>query len=135
MAYMAYIILTIEYTLKWNNITGVNSLGSVGQFFPFIISIFNLLRVFASIYKETKRKMKVDKDVERNCAGLMSDGVELVKTGQAPELTFSNDLGRDGGKEGVEVRERGSVSSDEVGGNGLENTQVEGGRRRSWMNP
>jgi hypothetical protein len=140
MAYMAYIILTIEYTLKWNNITSVNSLGSVGQFFPFIISIFNLLRVFASIYKETKRKMKVDKDVERNCAGLMSDGVELVKTGQAPELTFSNDLGRDGGKEGVEVRERGrrsggSGSSDGVGGNGLENTQVEKGRRRSWMNP
>lgn len=84
--------------------------------------------------------MKVDKDVERNCAGLMSDGVELVKTGQAPELTFSNDLGRGGGKEGVEVRERerrsgGSGSSDGVAGNGLEITQVEEGRRRSWMNP
>jgi len=75
MAYMAYVILTIEYTPKWNMITGVNSLDSVGQAFPFIISILNLLRVFASIFKETKRKMKshMGRDVERN-SGTANNG-------------------------------------------------------------
>jgi hypothetical protein len=43
------------------------------------------------------------------------------------------------GKRGLRLgrgrRSGGSGSSDGVGGNGLENTQVEEGRRRSWMNP
>jgi hypothetical protein len=139
MLYMTYIICTIEYTLKWNNVTGVNNLGSVGQFFPFIISILNLLRVFGSIYSETKNKMRgekdMDGDVERNSG---NGSMELVRTAHAaPELRFSKDAG--GSKEveiegpgRAETRQRRSENSTVDGRDGNEIMTVEEERRRSW---
>ncbi|KAF8472883.1 hypothetical protein BDZ91DRAFT_760323 [Kalaharituber pfeilii] len=40
------IILAIELTIRWNFITGVNSLGSVGQLIPFLVGVGNLFSVW-----------------------------------------------------------------------------------------
>lgn len=110
MLYMGYRITTIELTLKWNHMTGINSLGSVGQIFPFIISILNLLRVLVSIFEETKRKMRGVVDVE----------------GNSVELIFANHPGDDKSQTEVSQRQRRSQNSFTDGEN-----EISEARRRS----
>ncbi|EHK21326.1 uncharacterized protein TRIVIDRAFT_152715 [Trichoderma virens Gv29-8] len=44
-------IVYVEMALKWNNISGVHSLATPGQFMPFFISIAQLLSVFYGVGK------------------------------------------------------------------------------------
>lgn len=44
-------IVYVEMALKWNNISGVHSLVTPGQFMPFFISLAQLLSVFYGVAK------------------------------------------------------------------------------------
>ncbi|KAL7801308.1 hypothetical protein V8C44DRAFT_353719 [Trichoderma aethiopicum] len=56
-------IVYVEMALKWNNISGVHSLTTPGQFMPFFISIAQLLSVFYGIGKAAMA-MAEDEDGE-----------------------------------------------------------------------
>jgi hypothetical protein len=43
-------ILSVELTLKWNGIKGVDEINSAGQIIPFIIGVFGLCRTAHLIY-------------------------------------------------------------------------------------
>jgi hypothetical protein len=45
------IVVYVEMAIKWNNISGVNSLSSPGQFMPFFIA---LAQLFATLYRLAK---------------------------------------------------------------------------------
>ena len=45
------IIVYVEMAIKWNHISGVNSLSSPGQFMPFFIA---LAQLFATLYRLVK---------------------------------------------------------------------------------
>ncbi|KYK54772.1 hypothetical protein DCS_06732 [Drechmeria coniospora] len=48
-------IVFVEMSLKWNNISGVHSLNSPGQFMPFFVALGQLLTVFYSAIKHGLR--------------------------------------------------------------------------------
>jgi hypothetical protein len=58
---MLFLVLSIEFMIKWNKISGVNSLASVGQLIPLLIGIGGLI----SVYMEWEWKTSKPGD----CAG------------------------------------------------------------------
>ena len=51
----SYSILATELTLKWNKVSGVYTMNSTGQLFPFVIGVAGFLKVFY----DTQGKYKV----------------------------------------------------------------------------
>ena len=49
-------ILTIELTLLWNHVSGLNNLGTVGQLVTFIIGVGGLLKVIWARVRASWRK-------------------------------------------------------------------------------
>lgn len=47
----AFVVVTIETTIKWNNIRGVNGIGSTGQLLPLIIAGGGLCTILHKWYK------------------------------------------------------------------------------------
>ncbi|KAJ9652428.1 hypothetical protein H2198_008297 [Neophaeococcomyces mojaviensis] len=65
---MIYSIISIEFMLKWNHISSVNNISSIGQLIPFVVGLTNVLKILIDIghkYKteraawEAKRKASV----------------------------------------------------------------------------
>jgi hypothetical protein len=52
LLYLIWSILAIEFTIKWNNITGVDTIQSVGQLIPFIIGTIGFLKLARDISVE-----------------------------------------------------------------------------------
>lgn len=50
IAGLVYIVLAIELTLVWNSISGVYTIGTVGQLIPFVIGAAGLLKIFYKIF-------------------------------------------------------------------------------------
>src|SRR5277367_1431229 len=51
IAFDVGIVVYVEMAIKWNGISGVNSLSSPGQFMPFFIA---LAQLFATLYRLAK---------------------------------------------------------------------------------
>lgn len=49
------VVVATELTIKWNNVTGLNSLDSAGQLIPFVIGLGILVRVFYVFSREGYR--------------------------------------------------------------------------------
>lgn len=47
------IVVFVEMSLKWNNISGVHSLGIPGQIIPFFLALVQLLSIFYQVGKYT----------------------------------------------------------------------------------
>lgn len=47
------VIVFAELTVKWNHISGVNSLNSPGQYMPFFIALAQVLTTIYQLLKET----------------------------------------------------------------------------------
>jgi hypothetical protein len=45
---MLFLVLSIEFMIRWNKISGVNSLASVGQLIPLLIGIGGLISVYTA---------------------------------------------------------------------------------------
>lgn len=45
LAAIAWFILSIEFTLRWNDIRGVHSINNTGQLIPFVIGCVNASQV------------------------------------------------------------------------------------------
>lgn len=54
-------VVYVEMALKWNNISGVHSLSTPGQFMPFFIALVQLL---ATLYQVSKLAFQVTVDKE-----------------------------------------------------------------------
>jgi hypothetical protein len=52
LLYLIWSILAIELTIRWNNITSVHTIQSVGQLIPFIIGIVGFLKLVRDISVE-----------------------------------------------------------------------------------
>lgn len=46
---IAWFILSIEFTLSWNNIQGVNSIDNTGQLIPFVIGCVSTVQVIKKV--------------------------------------------------------------------------------------
>jgi hypothetical protein len=57
MVLLTWLILTVELTLLWNNVTGVNGLLSAGQTIPAIIGATSLLRTVNAIVMKHAEKV------------------------------------------------------------------------------
>lgn len=53
---LTYSILAVELTLKWNDITDVNTIKSTGQLIPFVIGVAGLAKVLYDVYTEKQVK-------------------------------------------------------------------------------
>lgn len=74
-------IVYVEMSLKWNNITGVHSLNSPGQFMPFFIALGQFFSVFYSAAKYGLRAHADDGVLE-------GDDGELPKPKQSVKILF-----------------------------------------------
>lgn len=52
------IIISVECSLRWNQVSGVGDLDSVGQLIPFVVGIGTLLQIFKNIYLQARRNWK-----------------------------------------------------------------------------
>jgi len=57
---IAWAVLSVELTLAWNNITGVNTLNSTGQLIPFIIGVVGFVRLLYGISVEHSKFLSTD---------------------------------------------------------------------------
>lgn len=52
--YLVFSVLGIELTLVWNHISGIYTVGSIGQLIPFVIGLGGLIQVCYDIWKEVR---------------------------------------------------------------------------------
>ena len=57
LAIVVWTIITIELTLKYNNVNGVYELGSTGQLIPFIIGVANMGKTLNAIWVNLIKKV------------------------------------------------------------------------------
>ena len=50
---IAWFVLAVEFSLRWNSVTGIYDIGSTGQLIPFIIGLLGLLRVIHITIRNT----------------------------------------------------------------------------------
>jgi hypothetical protein len=57
---IVWAIVSVELTISWNKLTGVDTLNSTGQLIPFIIGIVALLQLFHGLSVERSNIISID---------------------------------------------------------------------------
>lgn len=52
-------VLSVELTLKWNGVSGVNEVQSTGQVIPLIAGLSVLIYVFWKVYQQRVRDIRI----------------------------------------------------------------------------
>ncbi|MCJ1450793.1 hypothetical protein MMC28_001127 [Mycoblastus sanguinarius] len=60
LAFIGALILQVELTIVWNNITGLQSVSSLGQLIPFILGVGGLIKVFWAKWRLVREGARED---------------------------------------------------------------------------
>ena len=61
---VAWFVLAVELSLRWNSVTGIYDIGSTGQLIPFIIGLLGLLRVIHVTIRSTDEDVSAPSEVD-----------------------------------------------------------------------
>lgn len=61
---IAWFVLAVEFSLRWNSVTGIYDIGSTGQLIPFIIGLLGLLRVIHITIRSTDEDVSAPSEVD-----------------------------------------------------------------------
>ena len=61
---IAWFVLAVEFSLRWNSVTGIYDIGSTGQLIPFIIGLLGLLRVIHITIRTTDEDVSALSEVD-----------------------------------------------------------------------
>ncbi|KAF7559907.1 hypothetical protein G7046_g4233 [Stylonectria norvegica] len=82
-----WFILSIELTLKWNNIRGVDTIGTTGQLLPFIVGCVSMSRVSKRVVLKGMQKLYPEWANTRWEGHLSADGVVKFKISKKENQT------------------------------------------------
>ena len=61
---VAWFVLAVELSLRWNSVIGIYDIGSTGQLIPFIIGLLGLLRVIHVIVRNTDEDVSAPSEAD-----------------------------------------------------------------------
>ena len=61
---IAWFVLAVEFSLRWNSVTGIYDIGSTGQLIPFIIGLLGLLRVIHVTIRSTDEDVRPPSEID-----------------------------------------------------------------------